>query len=94
MEYILIVTAFIILVNQSIKINKIEKRLGRIQLNLDKIIKKHDLLPTSPEHPIHNELRKLIKEGEEEKAIKKAEETIGLSYQEAHHYIKTLKSEG
>ncbi|RED32209.1 hypothetical protein [Paenibacillus sp. VMFN-D1] len=46
-----------------------------------------------PEHPINDELRQLIKEGEDVKAIKKAKETLGFSLLEGKEYIDKLKSE-
>ncbi|WP_245732851.1 hypothetical protein [Salinibacillus kushneri] len=43
------------------------------------------------ENPIDEELRELIKEGKEVKAVKKARETLGLSLIEGKEYIDQLK---
>ena len=69
--------------------NKLEGRIKRIQYTLDQVTKQSGL----PENPINNELRKLIKEGEDVKAIKKARETLGLSLIEGKEYIDKLKSD-
>jgi len=46
-----------------------------------------------PEKPIDNELRKLLDEGNDVKAVKKVRETLGLSLLEAKQYVDALKSE-
>lgn len=43
------------------------------------------------ENPINDELRKLIKDGKDIKAVKKARETLGLSLLEGKEYIDKLK---
>ena len=68
---------------------KIEGRTKRIQFTLDQLTQQSGL----PENPINDELRKLIKDGEDVKAIKKARETLGLSLLEGKEYIDKLKSE-
>lgn len=70
--------------------NKLEGRIKRMQYTLDQVTKQSGL----PENPINDELRKLIKEGEDIKAIKKARETLGLSLIEGKEYIDKLKSDG
>lgn len=47
----------------------------------------------SPDHPINNELRQLLKEGSDVKAVKRAREVLGLSLLEAKQYIDKLKIE-
>ncbi|MCM3399172.1 hypothetical protein M3638_15210 [Oceanobacillus profundus] len=87
MEYILIIIAFLIIINVTAKVNKLEGRIKRMQYTLDQVTKQSGL----PENPINDELLKLIKEGEDVKAIKKARETLGLSLIEGKEYIDKLK---
>ncbi|MEK3909290.1 hypothetical protein [Oceanobacillus sp. FSL W7-1309] len=87
MQYILIIIAFLIIINVTAKVNKLEGRIKRMQYTLDQVTKQSGL----PENPINDELRKLIKEGEDVKAIKKARETLGLSLIEGKEYIDKLK---
>ncbi|MGN7478250.1 hypothetical protein ACTHOQ_10355 [Solibacillus silvestris] len=47
----------------------------------------------SPDNPINNELKQLLKEGSDVKAVKRARELFGLSLVEAKQYIDKLKSE-
>lgn len=63
--------------------------MKRIQYTLDQLTKQHGL----PENPINNELRELIKDREDVKAIKKARENLGLSLLEGKNYIDKLKSD-
>ncbi|SFM43999.1 hypothetical protein SAMN05421832_102510 [Psychrobacillus psychrodurans] len=63
--------------------------MKRIQYTLDQLTKQYGLL----ENPINNELRELIKDREDVKAIKKARETLGLSLLEGKNYIDKLKSD-
>lgn len=73
----------------SVKLEKLEGRMKRIQYTLDQLTKQYGLL----ENPINNELRELIKDREDVKAIKKARETLGLSLLEGKNYIDKLKSD-
>lgn len=94
MDYLVITVSFLIIVSILIKVNRIEKRMKRIHFMLDQVTKRLGLLEDPiPEHPVHDELRKLIEAGEEEKAVNKAMEVLGLSYQESSHYIRVLKDE-
>lgn len=67
---------------------KLEGSIKRMQYTLDQLTQQSGL----PENPINDELRMLIKEGEDIKAIKKARETLGLSLLEGKEYIDKLKS--
>ena len=71
MEYILIIISFLIIINLAAKVEKLEGRTKRMQFTLDQIAQQSGL----PENPI-NELRKLIKDGKDVKAIKKARESL------------------
>ena len=81
--------SFLIIISLSVKVEKLEGRIKRIQFTLDQLTQQSGL----PENPINDELRKLIKDGEDVKAIKKARETLGLSLLEGKEYIDKLKSE-
>ena len=89
MEYYIIIVSFLIVIYLSVKLEKLEGRMKRIQYTLDQLTKQHGL----PENPINNELRELIKDREDVKAIKKARETLGLSLLEGINYIDKLKSD-
>ncbi|AKG74150.1 hypothetical protein [Salinicoccus halodurans] len=82
-----LVMAFIILALY-LKVNDLEKRIKTMKRTLDQLAKQSDM----PENPINNELRKLIKEGKDIKAIKKAREALGLSLLEGKEYIDELKN--
>ena len=68
---------------------QINGRLKGIKYRLDQLTKQDNVL----EYPINDELRKLISNGEEVKAVKKARETLGLSLLEGKQYIDALKLE-
>lgn len=89
MEYILIliIISFLIIINLWAKVGKLEGRIKGIQYTLDQLSQQSEL----PEHPINDELRKLIKEGEDVRAIKRARETLGLTLLEGKDYIDKLK---
>ncbi|MCZ8539663.1 hypothetical protein [Psychrobacillus psychrodurans] len=89
MEYYIIIVSFLIIIYLSVKLEKLEGRMKRIQYTLDQLTKQYGLL----ENPINNELRELIKDREDVKAIKKARETLGLSLLEGKNYIDKLKSD-
>ncbi|OXL85815.1 hypothetical protein BCV73_24110 [Paenibacillus sp. SSG-1] len=89
MEYILIIVSLLIIINLWAKVSKLEGRIKGMQYTINQLTQQSGL----PEHPINDELRQLIKEGEDVKAIKKARETLGLSLLEGKEYIDKLKSE-
>ncbi|MGD7053773.1 hypothetical protein [Sutcliffiella horikoshii] len=60
-----------------------------MQYTLDHVTKHSEI----PENPLIEELRKLIEEGQDVKAIKKVREEWGLSLIEGKGYIDKLKSE-
>jgi len=66
---------------------KLESRLKGITSTLEQISKHVDL----PESPVNEELRELIGEGNEIKAVKKAREAFGLSLVEGKQYVDALK---
>lgn len=69
------------------RINKIDKDIKGIKYTLDQISKQVDV----PENPINKELRQLINEANDVKAVKLARETLGLSLLEAKQYVDALK---
>ena len=69
---------------------KLDGRLKGMKYTLDQITKKTGV---SPGGPIDDELRKLINDGYDVKAVKKARETMGLSLLEGKRYIDALKFE-
>ncbi|WP_263881741.1 hypothetical protein [Paenibacillus sp. PSB04] len=86
---ILIIISLLIIINLWAKVSKLEGRIKGMQYTINQLTQQSGL----PEHPINDELRQLIKEGEDVKAIKKARETLGLSLLEGKEYIDKLKSE-
>ncbi|MEG0692996.1 MAG: hypothetical protein RR444_07925 [Oscillospiraceae bacterium] len=70
-------------------ISKLNSRVKGLENTLEQISKQVDL----PESPINNELRQLLKEGNDVKAVKRVRETSGLSLIEAKQYIDVLKLE-
>lgn len=80
-----IILLFLILYLWNI-VNRLEGQVKGLQYILNQVHKPMD-------YPINNELRQLIQEGKEIKAIKKVRETLGLSLLEAKQYIDALKRE-
>ncbi|XRG79024.1 ribosomal protein L7/L12 [Rossellomorea sp. GAMAL-10_SWC] len=90
MEYmfigILLVIVFVLITTVIDKLNKLEKRLNNIKATLDQVANVLEV----PEHPINDELRKLLKEGKEIQAIKEVRNVLGLSLIEAKQYVDAL----
>ncbi|MFD1350838.1 hypothetical protein [Oceanobacillus caeni] len=92
MEYTLICISFLIVfivISLFVKLDRLEGRMKAMQYTLDRLVNQSDI----PENPINDDLRKLIKEGKDVKAVKKARETLGLSLVEGKQYIDKLKME-
>ncbi len=90
MEYTLlsgVLVMALIILSLYLKVNHLETRMKSMQRTLNQWIEQSDL----PENPINDELRELIKIGEDVKAIKKAREVLGLSLLEGKEYIDGLK---
>ena len=83
---ILILLIFIYLLYTIIKLS------SRVK-DLEHKLKQASIQMELPENPINNELRQLLKEGNDVKAIKKVRETLGLSLVEAKQYVDALKLE-
>ena len=69
---------------------KLNSRIKGLEYKLEQISRQIDL----PESPINNELRQLLNEGNDVKAVKRVRETLGLSLIKAKQYIDVLKLEG
>ncbi len=70
-------------------VGKLNSRVKSLEYTLKQISKQIDI----PENPINNELRQLLNEGNDVKAVKRVRETLGLSLIEAKQYIDVLKLE-
>ena len=66
---------------------KMANDIKGIKYTLDQLSNQMDL----PENPVNKELRQLINEANDVKAVKKARETLGLSLIEAKQYVDALK---
>ena len=82
----LVVIIFMLITTVSSKFNSLEARVKSLKFTLDQVAKQVEV----PEHPINDELRKLLKEGKKVQAIKEARQVLGLSLLEAKHYIDGL----
>jgi len=89
MEHVLISILFLFVVYLLSKVNKLEGRIKGMQYTLDQVANQSEIA----ENPINDELRELIHDGEDVKAVKKARETLGLSLIEGKEYIDQLKSD-
>ena len=78
MEYTLLSISLLIVfivISLLSKVDKLEGRLKSMQYTLAQLAN-----TSGVENPINEDLRKLIKDGKDIKAIKKARETLGLSF--------------
>ena len=91
MEYtflgLVLLIVFVLITTVIDKLNKLENRMENIKITLDQIAKVVEV----PEHPINNDLRKLLKEGKEIQAIREVRTFLGLSLLEAKQYVDALK---
>lgn len=81
---ILFICAYLLLI-----VINLNNRIKVMQSTLKQMTKQ----TITPDHPINNELRQLLKEGSDVKAVKRAREILGLSLLEAKQYIDKLKNE-
>lgn len=84
---LLLIVVFLLITTVIDKLNKLENRMKNIKITLDQIATVIEV----PEHPINNELRKLINEGKEIQAIREVRTVLGLSLLEAKQYVDALK---
>ena len=69
---------------------KLEGQVKSLKASLNQILKHMDL----PDYPVTEEIKTLVANNEEIKAIKKARELYGFSLVEGKEYIEALKEEG
>ena len=84
-----IVVSIIIIVYLLYNVIVLEGRIKYLQNNLNQV-SGH---PEKSNHPVNDDLRLLIKEGKDIKAIKKAREVFGFSLLEGKEYIEKLKKD-
>ncbi|WP_068673533.1 hypothetical protein [Oceanobacillus sp. Castelsardo] len=92
MEYTILSITFLIVfivISLLMKVVRLEGRIKTIQYSLDQLAN----LSEGSEPPVNDDLRKLIREGKDVKAVKKARESLGLSLIEGKNYIDKLKME-
>src|SRR5690625_2305975 len=70
-------------------VSKMDDRIKGMKISLEQMRKAMDL----PENPINDELRELIREGKEVRAVKKARVALGLSLVEGKKYVDALRDE-
>lgn len=80
---VLLVVYLFIVVN---KLNILKARVKSMEITLNQVANHVDM----PEHPVNEELRLLVKEGKEVKAVKKAREVFGFSLIEGKKYVDSL----
>ncbi|MFB9861569.1 hypothetical protein [Salinicoccus siamensis] len=68
--------------------SKLNGEVRRLRNGQEKFI-----TPDGEGHPVNHELRQMVREGEEIKAIKKARQTFGLSLVEGKQYVDRLKQD-
>lgn len=71
------------------KMSQLQEEIKGIRNKLEQMASQMNL----PENPINEELRELLKTGEDIKAVKVARETLGLSLLEGKQYVDALKNE-
>ncbi|RKL67223.1 hypothetical protein CR203_11990 [Salipaludibacillus neizhouensis] len=87
MESTLITITFFMVIYLIIMVLTLEGRIRGLKYSLDQL--KNQTVMS--ENPVDEELRELIEEGKDVKAVKKARETLGLSLLEGKRYIDKLK---
>ena len=89
MEFYIIVGLLLICLYLLSTVNKLNSRVKGLEYTLEQMSKQVDI----PENPINNELRQMLIEGNDIKAVKRVRETLGLTLLEAKKYIDVLKLE-
>lgn len=82
----LVIIIFMLITTVTTKLNSLETQIKSLKFTLDQVANQVEV----PEHPINDELRKMLKEGKEVKAIKEARQILGLSLLEAKQYVDKL----
>lgn len=87
---ILIIIVLLAVLMISSRMAAIEKRMKQQQDVLNQIAKHLGI----PEPPVHEEVKRLLREGQDIKAVKTAREELGLSLLEAKQYVDAIKDTG
>ena len=87
--YIVVVFILFMCLYLLFTVNKLNSRVKGLEYTLEQMSKQVDV----PENPINNELRQMLIEGNDIKAVKRVRETLGLTLLEAKKYIDVLKLE-
>ncbi|MGG3280859.1 hypothetical protein [Paenibacillus solani] len=89
MEIILLIVVVVLAVLMiSSRMAAIEKRMKQQQAVLNQIAKHL----SAPEPPVHEEVKRLLREGQDIKAVKTVREELGLSLLEAKQYVDAIKN--
>ncbi|GAA0493648.1 hypothetical protein GCM10008986_20150 [Salinibacillus aidingensis] len=89
MEYAIITLLTLIILFLLIKVSRLERRLKGLQDTL----RQQTHQGKFDENPVEEELYRLIREGKDVKAVKKAREAFGFSLIEGKRYIDQLKAD-
>lgn len=88
MEIILLIILVVLVgLMASSRMTDLEKRMKRQQATLDQIASHLGI----PERPVPAEVKRLLQEGQDIKAIKTVREELGLSLVEAKQYVDAIK---
>ncbi|KOR87723.1 hypothetical protein [Paenibacillus solani] len=88
MEIILLIIVVVLAVLMiSSRMAAIEKRMKQQQAVLNQIAKHLGI----PEPPVHEKVKRLLREGQDIKAVKTVREELGLSLLEAKQYVDAFK---
>ena len=82
----LVIIIFMLITTVATKLNTLETQVKSLKFTLDQVANQVEV----PEHPINDELRKMLEEGKEVKAVKEARQVLGLSLLEAKQYVDKL----
>ena len=82
----LVLIIFMLITTVTTKLNSLETQIKSLKFTLDQVANQVEV----PEHPINDQLRKMLKEGKEVQAIKEARRVLGLSLLGAKQYVDKL----
>ncbi|GAB6928811.1 hypothetical protein JCM10914A_27940 [Paenibacillus sp. JCM 10914] len=90
MEFVILIILIVLVgLMFSSRMTAMEKRMNQQQFTLNQIASQLEV----PEHPVNEEVRTLLADGQEVRAIKLVREQLGLSLIEAKQYVDAVKSE-
>lgn len=90
MEYaiIIVILLFIYMVTSS-RIRALENQIKSMKVKIDQL----SLSGEVQVHPVDAEVRKLLHEGKDVRAVKAVRDALGLSLLDAKHYVDAIKKE-